>query len=52
MNYTQYFCKECKFHSYDVFARGMCQHPDVCSPIEPYCIACFRFKLKEKKEKK
>ncbi len=48
MDYTQFYCKECKFHSYDVFARGECNHPNVGCLIDPHCRACFRFELKDK----
>ncbi|MBR1526240.1 MAG: hypothetical protein IJ640_06225 [Prevotella sp.] len=47
MDYTQFYCRECKFHSYDAFARGKCYHSDVSCLMDPYCRACFRFKLKD-----
>lgn len=50
MDYLQYYCGECKFHTYDVLANGVCEHPDVNMQMDKYCRACFRFKLRENKK--
>ena len=47
MDYLQFYCKECKWHGYDVLSNGVCYHPDVNKPMDNYCRACFRFKLPE-----
>lgn len=42
MDYLQFCCKECKFHS-----NGVCRHPDVYMNMEGYCRACFRLKVRK-----
>jgi len=48
MDYTQFFCKECKLHGYDQFADGVCYHPDVDMQMDGNCRACFRLDLIDK----
>lgn len=40
-------CKDCAWHSYDVFARSLCNHPDKGeTEVWDYCPACIKFKAK------
>lgn len=52
MDYLQFYCKECKFHGYDVFGKGLCYHPEVGMQIGGWCRACYRFRLYAKEQKK
>ena len=42
MDYLQFCCKECKFHS-----SGVCHHPGVNMKMEGYYRACFRLKVRK-----
>lgn len=48
MDYLQFYCKECKFHRHDVFANGVCHHPEVRMKMDDNCIACHRLDLLDK----
>lgn len=49
MDYTKYYCNECQYHMYDAFANAICMYnSDMACKVDPYYMACFRFKLKEK----
>ena len=48
MDYTQFYCKECKLHGYDPLANGVCYHPDVDMQMDGNCRACFRLDLIDK----
>jgi hypothetical protein len=48
MNYLNFFCSECKHHGHNVFARGVCYHPEVDMEMDDHCIACHRLDLLDK----
>ena len=48
MDYTQFYCKECKHWGCDAVANGVCYHPEVNMPMDGQCRACFRFDLIDK----
>lgn len=48
MDYTQFYCKECKLHGYDAVGNGVCYHPDVDMQMDDQCRACFRLNLIDK----
>ena len=45
MDYTQFYCNECKNHGYDAVCNGVCNHPEVNMPMDDHCRACFRLDL-------
>lgn len=48
MDYTQFYCKECKHWGCDAVANGVCYHPEVNMPMDGLCRACFRLDLIDK----
>lgn len=47
MDYTRYYCHECKCHGCDSIGVGICFHPEVDMKIDGNSRACFRLSLKK-----
>lgn len=42
-DFTQYFCRECRYHFHDVFANGICGHQEISMEMPDYFRACRKF---------